>query len=105
MKQVTKTLTIVGPDKKATIIVYDNTTKGYAIHATKTPMHVINITPAKNDCDLLDTFIHEGLHICDDDLKEPDVARYANFISGMLWQIGYRRVDIQARKRRRKSNA
>jgi len=42
----------------------------------------------------LDTVIHEALHTIDPIMHEDDVAEMANKITAILWEHGYRRVNL-----------
>ena len=51
------------------------------------------IHPKQSDQLMLETGIHEGLHIAFPDLKEPEVKKAAKLIAQIPWKLGYRRKD------------
>jgi hypothetical protein len=94
-KEVTSDFCIIGPDMKP-VHVYENHVKGLAFQAKET-YSTLFIKPATGQ-DHLDTFIHEGIHVCLPNATEKQVATYANFLSGLLWKAGYRRLNEIKRK-------
>lgn len=47
--------------------------------------------PNQPESELLDTLIHEAIHIAMPHLKESRVIKCSNIISDVLWKKGYRR--------------
>lgn len=52
----------------------------------------IIIAERQDDYEMLDTFIHEMLHISLPRASEKEVARISRDISKLLWSAGYRRI-------------
>lgn len=61
------------------------------IHGIMLRVPAIVITPCRESCDRLDSFIHETLHTALPRLSESEVCRVAGDISQVLWKAGYRR--------------
>lgn len=54
----------------------------------------ILIDPRLGSKEYADTVIHESLHIALPDLSEKEVCRVAGVITRVLWQEGYRKVQL-----------
>ena len=57
------------------------------------PTGKIDIKQGLKGVDLLDTVIHEMLHVYNPEMKEREVKRQAREISRALWGMNYRRVE------------
>ena len=54
---------------------------------------LIELDPTQRGFDLLDSCIHEILHIQFPDLSEEAVLANATEMADLLWKVGYRLVD------------
>ena len=54
---------------------------------------LIEIDPSYRGFDLLDSCVHEILHIQQPDLSEEAVTANATEMADLLWKIGFRLVD------------
>ena len=52
----------------------------------------IIVDPRQPERELMNTLIHEALHLVDFDIPEAKVIRLANKAANVLWQQGYRRT-------------
>ena len=52
----------------------------------------IRIDPRQNRLGMLDTTVHEYVHLFDPEMKETKVKKLATYIAKGLWKLGYRRV-------------
>ena len=60
----------------------------------------VTIDPRQSQKEMLDTAIHEGLHLAFPELSEEDVEKAAQIIAQVPWKLGYRRTI--AKKPRKK---
>jgi len=54
-------------------------------------MQTITIDTRQRGRELMDTFIHEAMHVANPRLSEKTVHQMANDITAVLWAAGYRR--------------
>ena len=52
----------------------------------------IEIDPYQRPSEYLDSLIHESMHILFPDMKEEEVYKLGLFLSGFLWENGYRKI-------------
>ena len=52
---------------------------------------MVTIDPRQSQKEMLDTAIHEGLHLAFPDMSEEDVEKAALIIAQVPWKLGYRR--------------
>jgi hypothetical protein len=52
---------------------------------------VVSVDPRQPPSEMLDTFVHEFLHVAFPNMPENEVARAATLIADNLWLQGYRR--------------
>jgi hypothetical protein len=55
----------------------------------------IKIDKSLKGLELLDTIIHESLHGGFEILSEETVNEFAEDLSKLLWELGYRKVDLE----------
>ena len=53
----------------------------------------IVVDPRQPEKELLNTLIHEAIHLADFDIPEAKVIRLANKAAEVVWQQGYRRTS------------
>ena len=51
----------------------------------------IRVDPRQNELTMLDTTIHEFVHLFDPDMKETTVRKLATYLAKGLWRNGYRK--------------
>lgn len=73
---------------------------GMAENATRTI--VVDEGAHSHERDLMDTYIHESLHIAQPELSEEAVVRVAAELADVMWRVGYRRVILPKRGARTK---
>jgi hypothetical protein len=79
---------------------------GFAIYGQVSSESQIVIIPSMNSAgtqDELNTWLHEGSHICNPELTEKEINRQATFLAVLLWAAGYRRVKKKETKAKSKS--
>jgi len=54
---------------------------------------VIEIDPSQDSKEMLDTILHEAMHILEPNLAEMKVRAYAKRLSGLLWKDRWRRIE------------
>lgn len=54
---------------------------------------LIELDPNQRGFDLLDSAIHEIIHIQQPDLSEEAVIEFSNEMADLLWKLNYRLVD------------
>jgi len=52
---------------------------------------VVSVDPRQPEDEMIDTMVHEFLHVACPSMPENDVARAATLIADNLWKQGYRR--------------
>lgn len=52
---------------------------------------VVSVDPRQPPSEMLDTFVHEFLHVAFPKMPENEVARAATLVADNLWLQGYRR--------------
>lgn len=52
---------------------------------------VVSIDPRQPEDEMIDTMVHEFLHVACPHMPENEVARAATLIADNLWRQGYRR--------------
>lgn len=57
--------------------------------------NLIEIDPRQTQKEMLDTVIHEKLHIVFPDWDEPKVTKTSKKLSSFLWKLGYRMVLLK----------
>jgi len=57
------------------------------------PDGLIEIDPREKGHSLLDTTIHEALHVCLPDATEEEVVQMAGLLADLLWKDAWRRVE------------
>lgn len=80
---------------KQIVSVEEKDIAGFAIYGQVSSESEIVIIPSMNSAgtqDELNTWLHEGSHICDPELTEKEINRQATFLAVLLWAAGYRRV-------------
>lgn len=64
--------------------------------------HLIEIDPRQCPQEYLDTLIHEASHEFFPRMQEKTVLNLATSISRLLWRLGYRRVKLRVKRKRRR---
>lgn len=80
---------------KQIINVEEKDITGFAIYGKASSESEIVIIPSMNSLgtqDELNTWLHEGSHICNPELTEKQIDRQATFLAVLLWAAGYRRI-------------
>lgn len=44
--------------------------------------------------DMMDTYVHEAVHMVDPLMHEDDVAEFSTKLTGILWKMGFRKVML-----------
>lgn len=58
-------------------------------------VHRITIDPRQKEKEMLDTMVHELLHIIVPKWEEAQIARVSRAVAANLWRQGYRRVRLR----------
>lgn len=63
--------------------------KAYGIAYSNNEVH---IDPRQGAKDMMDTFIHEQLHIIFPETHEEEIKRVSGMLTNFLWELNYRKV-------------
>jgi hypothetical protein len=74
-------------------VIHRKLGKERAVGLAHTDRNLIEIDPRQKPKNLLDTYIHEFIHIRFPDWSENKVKKEAKALTKFLWDLKYRKID------------
>jgi hypothetical protein len=65
---------------------------------------IVTIDPRQSQKEMLDTAVHEGVHVAFPTLSEEEVERAALIIAQVPWKLGFRRKIAKKTKTKKKNH-